>query len=497
MRTFFKYLFTLLLILSLSVYYLLFTSFGNEQINTYLSKYLSEKTQNEISIYDCDFTNYPHVEIAMKINKSSDFIVDGLLERGNINLHYHLWGDDIKFNHEILPDAIDVRGEIKGELTDIFINGKGMLLGGEGEYQFKKIKTQYREIKAELHDINSKNLFMILKRKTVLDGKADISIDMPLFNLEKRKGSIEYFLANGKVKIDETLFPLTLNSKIVIDNLKFNYTIDMNSTMGKINFTDGKFDPKIEEISSMYHFDIYDLTFFEKSLKHKYSGGLQAKGEMLYKDGFHITGETSKFDGEIYFDYDEKEIALKLEGLSLEKILDEFNYPLLLTSDISGTTTYNIEHKMIVFDNKLTTARLQKNRITDMILSVTKVDMTQPLYDKSSFVGFYQNSILVGDLKIDSGKEHLILDKLNVNTKTKKITSGVNIKLHTQEVFAKIYGTTDNPQFSIDMRRLINYQLERNKKKIKQEIDEIENVFDEVNIENIGNKVKSLFNDSF
>ena len=467
MRIFFKYLFPPISLFFLVLYYLLFTHFGNESINKYLSKYLSIKSQNEVTVYDFDFNDYPYIEVAMKINKSSDLILDGLVTSRNLDVHYHLWGDDVKFNHNVLPDAIDVRGEIKGALNDIFINGKGMLLGGEGIYAFRKIETGYRDVKVELQQINSKNLFKLLKRRTVINGEANISVDMPIFDVEQRKGSIEYFLANGNIEINKASFPLTLHSKIVLDNLQFNYTIDMNSTMGKINFTEGKFDQKNQAISSIYTLDIYDLAFFEKVLKHKYGGGLHAKGELLYQDTFHIKGETSKFDGKIYFDYNEKEIVLKLEALSLEKILNQFNYPTLLTSDIFGTITYDLKHKMVVFDNRLKKAQLKRNSMTDMLFNVTKIDMTKPLYDKSSFIGFYQNDTLGGVLKLDSGKEHIVLDKLHFNRKTKEISSNVDLKIEGQRFFVSLYGTTRNPKFTIDMSKILEYQLEKNSQKIK------------------------------
>jgi len=467
MRTFFKYLFPSFLILFLALYYLLFTCSGNAYINRYLSKYLSAKSQNEVTVYDFDFNDYPYIEVAMKINKSSDLVLDGLVTSTNLEVHYHLWGDDVKFNHNVLPDAIDVRGEIKGALSDIFINGKGMLLGGEGIYEFRKMETGYRDIKVELQSINSKNLFKLLKRRTVMNGDANISVDMPIFDVEQRKGSIDYFLENGNVEINKATFPLTLHSKIVLDNLKFNYTMDMNSTMGKINFTEGKFDQKNQAIGAMYTLDIYDLAFFENILKHKYRGGLHAKGELLYQEAFHIKGETSKFNGKIYFDYDEKEMVLKLEALSLEDVLNEFNSPTLLTSDIFGTITYDLKHKMVVFDNRLKKVQLKRNSMTDMLFNVTKIDMTKHLYDKSTFIGFYQDNILGGVLKLDSGQEHIVLDKLHFNSKTKAIRSNVDLKIEGQRFFVSLYGTTRNPKFNIDMRRILEYQLEKNSKKMK------------------------------
>ena len=187
-----------------------------------------------------------------------------------------------------------------------------------------------------------------------------------------------------------------------------------------------------------------------------------------YDNGFRAKGVSSDFGGRLYFDYNinKNEIVFRLEKLSLEKILKSLSYPVRMTADIFGTITYDIENQITLFDNQLRETRLIPNSMTKRILKNTNIDMTKYVYDKSTFKGYHFDSLLSGDLKIDSGREYLYFKELRVYSETKVINAYFHIKMEGQKVSGKIKGTTKEPKFSINVTKLLKDQFQNRAKSL-------------------------------
>ncbi len=187
-----------------------------------------------------------------------------------------------------------------------------------------------------------------------------------------------------------------------------------------------------------------------------------------YDNGFRARGVSSDFGGHLYFDYNinKHEIEFRLEKLSLKKIAKSLSYPVRMTADVFGTITYDIENKITLFDNQLRETRLIANRMTNRVLKNINIDMTKYVYDKSTFKGYYFNSLLSGDLRIDSGREYLYFKELRVDSKTKVINAYFHIKMEGQEVSGKIKGTTKKPKFRINVTKLLKDQFQNRAKSL-------------------------------
>jgi hypothetical protein len=432
MKIFLKYLLWFLSFLTILFFYLLNTRAGNIDISRYLSSYLSKKTNSEIKVYYLNFKSYPKLEIKMQINKTSDLQLKGVMDEDKIAMRYHLVGDSLKINSFIFQSRIDMRGNLSGSTSKLYITGKG-----------------------------------------------------------------------GVVTHKKSL-PITFNGKIIPRGHSYDYKLDTYFDVGKIHFTNGTYNNKRKTLYAEYTLHINDLEFFERELKHKYTGSFNAKGLLSYNKGLKFDGDTDKFGGNLHFYYDKDDIELRFKNISLVKILKSYNYPILLKAKVFGKADYHAKNDLIVFDTKLKQVQFIKSKITDTILDKTKIDMLRQTYNHSSFEGAYRESRLFATLKIDDGHhEHLYLRDIRINSKTQKLNSQFEIRMQNQEFFGKIYGTLEKPEISLNISRFMQYQLRKgigsflgikNSREIKKSINKIENKIDDIEVRE---RAKSLLNDFF
>jgi len=96
-----------------------------------------------------------------------------------------------------------------------------------------------------------------------------------------------------------------------------------------------------------------------------------------------------------------------------------------------------------------------------MLYKTAGIDLLSGTYDKSTFTGGYQNNILTSELRIDDGKSHLYLVDTKMNSKSNSVNSKFEIKMQGQEIYGDIYGTLQDPKVSVDMSRLLKYQMNK------------------------------------
>ena len=503
MRSFLKYLLLFLAILATIFYYFHNTASGQAKVNNYLSEYLSKKSKEEIVVDYFNLDNYPTLNISMIINKTAKLKLQGIIKKETIDIDYHIKGDSLHLNKIVIEDRVDLKGKIDGLISTPHITGKGSIFDGVSNYDLIKTKDGVKDLRVDLKGADNQQILKFLKQKYSIEGRADIHAKISQYNPDKQEGRVSYNISNGKTEYEKRAISFELRSDVNIDNLKYKYNINLKSNIGKLKLIDGIYNQPQKSSFSKYTIYIKDLSKFQKELKHKYKGDLDVQGTLAYdNDQLKIIGDTSKFGGNIHFIYKESNLELKLNNVSLKKLLRSYNYPKLLTADLFGTINYTIKDRVAFFDTKLKNTRFVKTKMTDMVKKTTGIDMLKSTYNQSSFIGSYENSILSSTLKIDNKKDHLYLKDLKINSKTDRIKSKLEFKMQGQEIYGDIYGTVKDPKISVDMQRAIKYQLkqkignlldEEDKKKLNKEIKQVKETLKEIDVDD----VKSLLNSFF
>jgi len=462
MKVFFKYLFWLLSCLTLFGFFIFSTHLGAKTLGYILEEYLSTKTTNKIEVESFNLDAYPHLKIEMKINGGAKVYLEGVANRNSVDMQYHLTGETYRWNDMVMGRPLDILGRIKGEFSNLAVLGKGKAFDGNISFDFKKTADAYRDVTLSLHNVQSERVLKFLKKKPLLRGRANIESRFKLFSKYKRDGKSIVTMQRGFLPTLVPYIPFVLDSTIIFENFLYKFQGELNSKVGSLVVRDAYYHKILKKAEAHYDLKVKELSYFETFSNYQFNGELKSKGFFHYEDEkLLLKGTTDKFEGELAYQYKNRHLDLSLKGLSLVKLLEQFHYPKLLSAKIFGNAEYDADKKIAIVNTKLHNVHFRKTKLTDMISKATGVNLLAETYDKSSFVGGYQNERLNSILKIDNGVNHFYLTDTILDKTTNGISSKFALRVDNDELFGEIYGTLEDPSVSIDMRRLLKSQLKK------------------------------------
>ena len=498
MRSFFKYFFWFLSSGTLVIFYFLNTPAGHQNLGYLVEDFLSKKTYNKIKVDSLNIEQYPYIEMQLQVNDTANVTLKGEVDKYNIDMYYHVVGDSFTFNDFHLEDKIDVEGDFSGAFSSLRVRGDGSAFEGGVNYSFTKIPTKIKEMNVVMKQVNSEKLLKFLKQEPHVTGLADVDAQFQTFSKYEKEGSAKIYM--DKVFISKFVAeePFVLNTTIDFKNIVYQYKGTLESDRGRLVFKNGEYNKSTKVAQADYKLHLKELGDFEKLLKRKYKGSLDTQGSVIYDKGLEIKGDTQKFGGELKYVYKKENIDLKLKALSLEKMLHQFSYPVIFSSNVYGEINYNMKDKIVLINTDLKETRFRKTKLTNMLYTASGINLLSEVYDKSSFSGGYQNSILSSLLKIDNGKSHIYLTHTKMDAISNKINSKFEVKMQGQEIYGDIYGTLQDPKVSVDMKKLLKYQMNKQLGSLfgtdKQET--IKKELKSIDIDDVTNTAKSLM-DSF
>ncbi len=465
MNNFLKYILLLLILLLLIVFYFLNTNMGHENLKNFLENSLSKKTDNKIEVTSLNLDHYPNLIIKLTINSNINVTLQGELNNEEMSMHYHLTGEKFRLNTLLINDKIDVKGTLVGSFNSLEVTGTGKAFDGEIEYKFTNLPDFIKNMNLEMKEVNSSKVLNFLEQKEFIQGRVDIKANFTKFSNYQKDGKATIKMKQAYVPILKIKIPFKLNSKIEFENIKHRFNAKLTSKLGKITINHGTYDSSKKIFNSLYHINLTDLAYFEKALHHKYKGGLDTTGSINYNNDnkeLQIKGVTSKLGGKLTYFYHNEDIDLKFKNLSLKKLLDQLETPILFNSKIYGTINYSAKEDLVVINTQLKETHFLPSKLTQTIQHKLKTNLLKGSYEQSYFSGGFKSNILSAILTLNNGTNYIKLTKIKLNIQNNKLSSNFKIKMKETKVKGKIYGTLENPQIKIETKffTLPNKQLD-------------------------------------
>ena len=509
MRIFIKYFLWFLSSLTAVFFYFLNTSVGHENLGYLVEDYLSKKTYNKVKVHSLNLEQYPHIVADLTINDGANLLLEGRVDKYEVEMNYHLVGQEFKFNNFYIEDNIDVAGRLIGPFSALLVEGKGRTFGGDIDYKFTKVPQKFKDMNVLMKSVQSTKVLKFLKQPLIFEGRIDIDAQFKFFSKYEKWGEAVISMKEALMPSIVPRIPFSFHFDVAFDDMAYKYVGRVDSKVGKVDVKNGEYHHGKKATQADYELYLNDLANFEELLKHRYKGGLDTNGTVVYNDGLLVRGHTHKFGGELEYIYKKENIDLELKGVYLERLLEQFSYPILLRSDVFGTMNYAMNDKILLINTELKKTRFIKNKMTDMIHNTVGINLLTEEYDKSTFTAGYQNHLLSSELKIDDGVNHLYLIDTKMNAQNNKVNSKFELKMQGQELYGDIYGTLQDPKVSVDMSRLLKYQMNKQmgawlgtgrrdevKKELKDVSEDVTNKIKDMDVEDVADTAKSLI-DSF
>ena len=409
-----------------------------------------------------------------------------------------------------MEDKLNLKGHILGPFSALKVDGSGDVFDGKVNYTFVKIPKKFSNMNVVMQNVESKKLLKFLKKRPLIEGLADVNATFEEFSSLHKNGETSIYMKKAFMHTIAYEVPFVLNTKIDFKNIEYCYDMDIDSSIGTLVLTKGRYYKSTKKAEAKYELHLTNLAYFEKFLKRQYQGGLDTNGTMFFDKGLYLHGHTNKFGGDVEYSYSPSTIDARLEGVSLIEMLQQFSYPILFTAQVYGDINYDRKEKFLLINTALKKTKFKHTALSEKILKATEINVLLDEYNQSSFLARYQKKHLDATLKIDNGINHIYLKEIKMNALTKAIDAKFEIDMQEQEFYGTIYGDLRNPQVSLDVKKLLKYQVNKQveallgtekrdsvKEKLNNAKRDVLNTLNEIDTQEVKSKAKSFIKGLF
>ena len=326
----------LLTIIPLFLLFLIFHDKGNILIKPYLSSYLEEQLENNMSLkIETLHIDYGQIKATAIINTISRIKIEGKLSllNKNLDIKYNLTSKGFKNKNISFKGNIDINGEAKGQFDNIAVHGQGYAFSSKVKYTFSLKNKKIHTLKIDMDKANIEDLLIVMALPSYAQGKIDIHLAIPQLENNISKGSInvnlyQTFLNKNifQKEFNLTLPPKTKLTATILSNFN-NNLLSLNgkikSNLGDLSFQDAQYHLKEQTLKSDYEIQIKELKDFHPIMKQKFYGAFALKGFVKYKEKKVILlgGQSKSLGGFLQISLKDNQFSANLQNIYLEKLL--------------------------------------------------------------------------------------------------------------------------------------------------------------------------------
>ncbi len=383
--------------------------------------------------------------------------LNGLINNKWASVDYALSAARLPSHICTIIDDVNLTGHVSGPLKRLNIEGKGIALDGRVQYRAVKRSHTFEDINIKMHNIHAKKLSTLLGHPDLPAGKVDLEADFRLFSEGSKKGKLHYTLKNA------TLYdlPFTLDSHIVLNDDRHDFTANISLADAKLTLDKGFFYLKSNEAQAFYTLKIEDIRTLKSLLGTKVKGPFYAVGTVNYHNQFIIHGLSKTFDGLTEFNYENDKIDINLSQVSFKNVMNIFSYPLLLDATTTAKIHYDLNTEDIRIKADLIDAKFIYSDTIEDIYQKSGINLLKETFDRSTLDLKYHDKIINGNLILDNDESHLSLTNARIDTNLNTINGFFDINMQQQAFTGKVYGSLDDPKLNLNMQKLIRHEMDK------------------------------------
>jgi hypothetical protein len=416
----------LLFIITIALYYIIYTPSGRNFAYNVLGFILTQKVHLHTKVTDINLTDYPYMKASLLVEDMYELNIDGYYRNRRYDMHYTLNSHCIKSDICKIKSDVAIEGNFKGTKKHIRITGAGVALDGNISYTGIKERHAFRNIDIDIQEINSTKLFKLLGQKAEFNGKANAFIHFDTLSSDIRKGALSYAVK------DKDYHGLDVDFKTHIDikNEKHTFTMHLKTPTASLSLINGKYNQKKREASALYIMDIDNVDDLKKFLKIQYTGPFYSMGQLEYRHKkLALQGFSRSLGGWLDLRLKENKLHFYLHHTPLSPLLTRLHTEPILDTNITGKGVYDLREKKLTFDANLDRVQFKESKLTRSILDKQHIDLTKEIFDHNHIHIRNIDKKIFTDLYLNNQTNHLHFVNTYFNSENNSIQSYVDLKM--------------------------------------------------------------------
>lgn len=340
----------------LMIYALLFTSFGNKIISSYIERVINHQQEElDFKVENFNLTT-KRLDFKAYVNDGSELKISGNISiwKRDFDLKYSINILDLTIIKNLTnresQGSLCTNGIFKGNYKNATIEGISSIAKSQTKYYLNLKRFEIESLNIEVKEAKINELLMIMGNPSYLKGKLNIFADIKNFNSSNLEGTIKSNIVKGKVDndvINQELelgignlinFEFDFSASILSNNMEIKTILD--TSVGDILIDKMIVDLSTKKINSDYTINVSNMNALSGFVDKKLVGNFSTKGVLeSFGNTTKIEGISDIFESETKYkanfdNFKLSSISFSIEKAKIENLLKMLSEPIYATGDL-------------------------------------------------------------------------------------------------------------------------------------------------------------------
>ncbi len=443
-----------------SLYVVLFTSFGNSLTSSYIEDYLNDKGIVAFKLEKFKLT-FNEVSLKANIDKNSHITLSGNYDIFSqaIDMKYLVDIKDLskleEFTKQKLIGSLALVGSVKGDKTKLLVQGKSNVFGSNTVYDIQLSDFNPQYITLNIQNAKIEQILSLSNQKSYASGIVDINVNIKDTNVKSLNGLVSVDIKNALLnhhfinrQFNQTIKKAIhingkINSKLIPNQIISK--VNISSNLAKLNIQKNIIQVNEKSITSDFQVLVNKFSDLSDFIETKSQKGFELSGNIIGNEkNLHIKGGSNLFQGKSTYDVRLKnnkldKLILDLKYIKIDEFLALAGQEIYLRGKANISANIN-NANLGALDGKINietkNSFIDKNILNNEYSFKLKKDIRLDLILESNLKKDTVSSALI----LNSSLINLNISKLDVNLKNENIKSDYKIEIKN---LRNLYGLID------------------------------------------------------
>lgn len=242
---------------------------------------------------------------------------------------------------------------------------------------------------------------------------------------------------------------------------KIDFVGSLDSKLAILKVENGMHDAEKKSTSGDFSVAIENVKDLDFLIGQKVYAPFKTHGQFKIAEKISLNGESDFLNAKTVYGLSDDLFVIKSSELLIQNITAALKYPNVFESYSSLDADYNLATQSGKFNLEAINGKLTQSELTNLVMLLTKFDMTQEVYKQSTLNGLINKDDMDFALFLEGLNSHMKVEKGKYNKATKDINSNFEVKIQNKDLKGSIKGNINNPKVKIDDSAYIKQKIDK------------------------------------